>query len=165
MENVSIAFHVDCEQSLFFLQLTTRVRERRAAKPRDARNEGGSPRREKRDSLFSCLSRLAPSITRVCILARFVRRTKKKERLLVGYISWVSSGGKKKTSSQKHFLECVIYLSSSIGWNKMRKASVQQYTADERHPNCSCSYGTVCFYLILVYRQPEYFRTLLLLII
>ena len=37
----------------------------RAAKPRDARNEGGSPKRKKSDSLFSCLSRLAPSITRV----------------------------------------------------------------------------------------------------
>ena len=36
-------------------------------------------------SLFSCLSCLAPSVTRVCILARFVRRTKKKERLLVVY--------------------------------------------------------------------------------
>ena len=34
-------------------------------------------------SLFSCLSRLAPSVTRVCILAHFVRRAKKKERLLV----------------------------------------------------------------------------------
>ena len=40
---------IDCEPSLFFLQLVTCVRERRAAKPRDARNEGGSPRREKRD--------------------------------------------------------------------------------------------------------------------
>ena len=39
----------------------------RAGKPRDARNEGGSPRRKKSDSLFSCLSRLAPSITRVVI--------------------------------------------------------------------------------------------------
>ena len=38
-----------------------------AAKPRDARNGGGSPRRKKSDSLFSCLSRLAPSITRVVI--------------------------------------------------------------------------------------------------
>ena len=39
----------------------------RAAKPRDARNEGGSPRRKKSNSLFSCLSCLAPSITRVVI--------------------------------------------------------------------------------------------------
>ena len=31
----------------------------------------------------ACLSCLAPSVTHVCILARFVRRTKKKERLLV----------------------------------------------------------------------------------
>ena len=36
-------------------------------------------------SLFSCLSRLAPSVTRVCILACFDRWTKKKERLLVVY--------------------------------------------------------------------------------
>ena len=70
--------------SLFF-QLATRVRQRRAAKPRDARNEGGSPRWEK--SLFfrafsSQLpnSRLAPSVTRVCILARFVPRTIIKEK-------------------------------------------------------------------------------------
>ena len=34
-------------------------------------------------SLLSCLSRLAPSVTRLCILGRFVRWTKKKERLLV----------------------------------------------------------------------------------
>ena len=39
--------------------------------------------RKKRGCSFSCLSCLAPSVTRVCILARFVRRTKKKERLLV----------------------------------------------------------------------------------
>ena len=42
------------------------------AKPRDAR-------REKRGR------QLAPSVTRVCILARFARRTKTKERLLVVY--------------------------------------------------------------------------------
>ena len=30
---------LDCEQSLFFLQLATRVRERRAAKPRDTRRD------------------------------------------------------------------------------------------------------------------------------
>ena len=33
----------------------------------------------------SVLSRLAPSVTRVCILAHFVRRTKKRKRLLVVY--------------------------------------------------------------------------------
>ena len=32
----------------------------RASVERDTRNEDGSPRRKKRDSLFSCLSRLAP---------------------------------------------------------------------------------------------------------
>ena len=85
MQHHSFFRNLDCEPSLFSLQLATRVRERRAAKPRDAENEGGSPRREKRDPLFSYVSRLAPSVTRVYILARFVRRTKKKERLLVVY--------------------------------------------------------------------------------
>ena len=40
---------VDCEQSLFFftfIKKSARLRERRAAKPRDAKNEGGSPRRK-----------------------------------------------------------------------------------------------------------------------
>ena len=41
----------------------------RAAKPRDARNEGGSPRGKKSNSLFSCLSCLAPSTTREVIYA------------------------------------------------------------------------------------------------
>ena len=49
-----------------FSEGIARVREPRAAKPRDARNEGGSPR---------SLSRLAP----------FARRTEKKERLLLVY--------------------------------------------------------------------------------
>ena len=53
---------IDCEQSLFYFRFSkgsARARERRAAKPRDARNEGGA------------------------CLRRFARRTKKKERLLV----------------------------------------------------------------------------------
>ena len=41
----------------------------RAAKPQDVRNEGGSPRRKKSNSLFSCLSCLAPSTTREVIYA------------------------------------------------------------------------------------------------
>ena len=44
-----VAFLVlDCEQSPFFFRFSAgsaRERERRAAKPREARNEGGSPRR------------------------------------------------------------------------------------------------------------------------
>ena len=58
---------VDCKPSLFFLQLVTRMREKRGQETRAT----------------ACLSRLAPSVTRVCILAHFVRRAKKKERLLV----------------------------------------------------------------------------------
>ena len=76
---------IDCVQSLFFVRSlflfsfssVSHAREW-ASKPRDARNEGGSPRR-------NCLSGLAPSVTRVCILARFVRRTLRKKRLLVVY--------------------------------------------------------------------------------
>ena len=43
---------IDCEKSLFFFRFSkgsARPRECWAAKPRDARNEGGSPRRKKRD--------------------------------------------------------------------------------------------------------------------
>ena len=52
--------YLDCERSVFFFRFSkrsARARERWAAKPRDARNEG-----EKRS-----LSRLAPSVTRVVI--------------------------------------------------------------------------------------------------
>ena len=44
-------YPLDCEQSLFifrFSEGSARARERWEAKPRDARNEGGSPRRKKR---------------------------------------------------------------------------------------------------------------------
>ena len=54
-------------ESLFifrFSEGSARARERWAAKPRDARNEGGSPRKKRRES---CLSRLAPLVTRVVI--------------------------------------------------------------------------------------------------
>ena len=47
---------VDCEQSLFFFRFSkgsARARERWAATTLDARNEGGSPRRKKRDSSHS----------------------------------------------------------------------------------------------------------------
>ena len=69
---------LDWEQSLFFFRFTEgseRERERRATKPREAKNEGG------------CLSNLASLVRRVVIwyLARFARRTKKKDRLLVVY--------------------------------------------------------------------------------
>ena len=42
---------IDCEQSRFFFRFSkgsARARERWAAKPRNTRNEGGSPRRKKR---------------------------------------------------------------------------------------------------------------------
>ena len=66
----------DCEQSLFFLQLATGVRERLAAKPRDARNEAVA-REEKRETLFSCLSRLQ---LRACAFSRvLLDRLRKRE--------------------------------------------------------------------------------------
>ena len=63
---------LDCEQPLFFFSFSkgsARTRERLAAKPRDARNEGGA---FSRAWSFACL-------------ARFARLTKKTERLLVVY--------------------------------------------------------------------------------
>ena len=60
--------NVDCEQSLFFFRFSKGSAraasvEPRSRETRDARNEGGSPRRKK----FECLSRLAASVTRVFI--------------------------------------------------------------------------------------------------
>ena len=46
----------------------------RASVEQDARNEGGSPRRQKRVSLFSGLSRLAPSVTRVLLDGPRIKR-------------------------------------------------------------------------------------------
>ena len=56
---------LDCEQSLFFFRfIEGGARERRGAKPREARNERGSPRRR---------SNLAPLVTRVviCVSRKF----------------------------------------------------------------------------------------------
>ena len=69
---------LDCEQSLFFFRFSkesARARERRAAKPLDARNESGS----------SPVSRLPSRECSLSCLVHFTRRTKKKERLLVVY--------------------------------------------------------------------------------
>ena len=71
-----VGITIDCEQSLFFFRFSEgSTRERQAAKPREARNEGGlkkwkSPGDEVGAWSFACL-------------VRFARRTKKKERLLV----------------------------------------------------------------------------------
>ena len=60
---ISTYLPVDCEQSLFFFTRfsmgSARARERWAVKQRDARNEGGSPRRKKRTGLVSLLCRLS----------------------------------------------------------------------------------------------------------
>ena len=80
---------LDCEQPLFsfrFSKGSARARERWTAKPRDARSEGGSPRRKK--SFFcrtSPVSRLQSRAWSFTCVRRFARRTKKKERLLVLY--------------------------------------------------------------------------------
>ena len=80
---------LDCEQSL--LVGSAWARERWAAKPRDARNEGGSPRRKKRDRLHSQtqwntrraspVSRLQSRAWSFACLGRFARRTKPSEKL------------------------------------------------------------------------------------
>ena len=70
---------LDCEQSLFFFRFSKRSARARAlsGSPRDARNEGGSPRRKN----LSCLSRLAPSVTRVVIcVSRAICSTDEEKR-------------------------------------------------------------------------------------
>ena len=76
---------IDSEQSLFFFRFSessARARERRSRETRETR---AGAREEKRDSLFSCLSRLAPSVTRVaiCVSRVLLDGLQKKERLLV----------------------------------------------------------------------------------
>ena len=67
---VSTITSVNCEQSLFFFRFSKGSARARAAKPRDARNALKS-----RAWSFACL-------------ARFARRTKKKERLLLVKALW-----------------------------------------------------------------------------
>ena len=85
MENLFsclICYVVDCEQSLFFFRFSesnARARERRSRETRETR---AAAREEKR--VFSCLSRLAPSVTRVaiCVSRVLLDGLQKKERLL-----------------------------------------------------------------------------------
>ena len=89
---------VECEQSLIFFRFSkgsARARERWAAKPRDARNEGGSLRRKKRDcpqSQTQCLSRLAPSITRmvICVSRAFCSTDQEKRETARSLVPKVS---------------------------------------------------------------------------
>ena len=73
---------VDCEQSLFFFRFSkgsARARERRSREKRETR----AAAREERE----CLSRLAPSVTRVaiCVSRVLLDGLQKKEGLLVVY--------------------------------------------------------------------------------
>ena len=71
-----MSFPIECRlRAVSLFSLVSHARERASS--------GEAVRREKRGRQPS---RLAPSVTHVCILARFVRRTKKKQRLLVVYI-------------------------------------------------------------------------------
>ena len=77
---------VDCEQSLFFFRFSkgsARARERRSRETCETR----AAAREEKESLFSCLSHLAPSVSRVaiCVSRVLLDGLQKKERLLVVY--------------------------------------------------------------------------------
>ena len=81
---------IDCEQSLFFFRFS-----KGSARAREARNEGGSPRRKRETARLAraneirvgltTISHLAPSVTRVaiCVSRVLLDRLQKKERLLV----------------------------------------------------------------------------------
>ena len=59
-----VLFTLDCEESLIFFRFkegSARKHQRRAAKPRDARNEGGHPRR-KRDADNNLLNKFNSGI-------------------------------------------------------------------------------------------------------
>jgi len=96
---------LDCEQSLFFIRFnegSARACERRAAKPRDARNEGG----------LSCA--FSHGRGHLC-LVRFAQWTKKKERLLVVY----SLFPKVKWGQREH--DGHYYQSDNLIWGKQRR--------------------------------------------
>ena len=152
---------LDCERSLFSLKFSegsAHADERWAAKPRDARNEGGSPRRKKKNRetarsltlrsrftclacqpfsfhakksldrerpfslalrvvyLFSCLSRLAPSVTRVviCVSRAFCSTDQEKGETAR---SLASQTEEKK---QSDFLEMKCNLASFYKLNRPR---------------------------------------------
>ena len=80
---------LDCEQSLFFFRFSKGSAHARASGEAARRaKRGRQPEKKKRDSLFSCLSHLAPSVSRVAIRVSRVLLDglQKKERLLVVYI-------------------------------------------------------------------------------
>ena len=76
---------LECEQSLFFFRFSESNARAREQRSREMRETRAGAREEKRD--FSCLSRLAPSVTRVaiCVSRVLLDGLQKKERLLVVY--------------------------------------------------------------------------------
>ena len=85
---------VDCEQSLFFFRFSessARARERRSRETCETRR---ADREEKKKSLsFSCLSRLAPSVTRVaiCVSRVLVDGLQKKRDTARSLSMWLST--------------------------------------------------------------------------
>ena len=82
------AVSLDCEKSLFFLRFSesnARARERRSRETHETR--AAARGKKERLPAFSCLSRLARSVTRVAIYVSRVLRygLQKKERLPVVY--------------------------------------------------------------------------------
>ena len=76
---------VDCEQSLFFFRFSRGSAHARASGEAARRAKRGRQPEKKKRSLFSCLSHLAPSVSRVAIRVSRVLLDglQKKERLLV----------------------------------------------------------------------------------
>jgi len=84
---------IDCEQNLFFFRFSessARARERQSRERRETR----AAAREEKKNLFSCLSRLAPSVTRVaiCVSRVLLDGLQTKERLLVVYSTTATLG-------------------------------------------------------------------------
>ena len=76
---------LDCEQSLVFFRFSESNARARGRRSRQTRETRAAAREENRVSLFSCLSRLAPSVTRVaiCVSRVLLDGLQKKVRLLV----------------------------------------------------------------------------------
>ena len=96
---------IDCEQSLFFFRFSessARTWEKRSRETRETR----AAAQEGKKNLFSCLSHLAPSVTRVaiCVSRSLLDGLQKKERLHVVYSATATLG----TEGSDHCTEVTV---------------------------------------------------------